>query len=105
MSRRLSAKLTRRQALHTAMAGAIGVIASACAGPTSTPVVEIVEKTKVVEVKQTVQVEVQKVVEKAVVVTTTPAPTVPGSNLAADQTYRHAQGGRRALHHVRGHQR
>lgn len=63
-------------------------IAAACAGPTPTPVVQIVEKTKVVEVQKKETVEVQKIVEKPIVVTATPAPTVAGADLAADQSLR-----------------
>jgi ABC-type transport system substrate-binding protein len=72
----------------------LSIIISACATPTPQVVEKIVEKEKVVQ--QTVVVEKEKVVEKpviqtqvvekAVVVTATPAPTAAGGDMAADQT-------------------
>jgi ABC-type transport system substrate-binding protein len=70
MSRVLNAKVTRRQALHWALAGTLGAIASACAGPTPTP--KIVQQTVVVKetqvVKETSVVQQTKIVEQTKVV-------------------------------------
>jgi peptide/nickel transport system substrate-binding protein len=81
----------------------LGIIASACAAPTPQVVEKIVEKPveKVVEkqVEKVVTQVVEKpviqtqVVEKAVVVTATPAPTAAGSDMAADQTLRYVTRG------------
>lgn len=77
------------------------IIASACAAPApqvvekivEKPVEKIVQQTVVVEKEKIVEKPVEKLVEKPVVVTATPAPTVTGSDMAADQTLRYVTRG------------
>ncbi|MCX7708088.1 MAG: ABC transporter substrate-binding protein, partial [Anaerolineae bacterium] len=66
----------------------LSTVFGACAAPTPQVVEKIVEKQVEKVVTQVVEKPViqTQVVEKAVVVTATPAPTVAGADLAADQT-------------------
>jgi len=70
---------------------------SQAAAPTAAPTAQVIEKVvtqvveKVVESKQTVVVE--KLVEKPVLITPTPAPTTAGADKAADQTIRYVTRG------------
>ena len=88
----------RRMSVLLALLAALSLaVAVSCQSPAAAPqvtervVTQVVEKVVEKVVQQTVVVE--KVSERPVLITTTPVPTVAGSDLAADQTLRYVTRG------------